>query len=616
MNALGGDAIAMLLKGVATAEAQFAALVVSTDAINFSAGANLMLLLLEAQEGNWDEIDLMVRSFQRATMALRLSKVPVVVAPAGLTLGGGCEIALHGDRVQAAAETYLGLVEAGVGLIPAGGGTKEMLARATGHLTLGPSTDLAGPVRTVFETIGFAKTSTSAAEARTLGLLRPVDRVSMNRDRVLADAKALALARVAEGYEAPVPRTAIPVGGAPVEAHPQAGRPPRPPRRAAERSRRADRPQAGARARRRLARRAGAGRASSTCSISSARRSCRCAPSRRRWRASSTRSTPASRCATDAWHHGDQGGRSAARARARHAGPLGVDDADGRRRWRAGSASPPIPSAASRARRRWSRRTPATSSGSTTRAARSAPIPWCWSASRSAAASPSTTRRGIRSGFARWCSPRRRARVHAAAGAGALAGRRRGARCRRSRWAPRDGCCPSSATSFRRGADALRFAGRMLWHVARAPMSAPRAATRDPPRPRRRRRGGRAARDRADADRHRRRRARSARPAGEHAAVSALHRRAPPSPDSTAPDTWARSRAPRPSPRWSATSSESTDDRRTRPASATSTGPPADSRRASTNRPDRRARSRWSRRRIPSSAARCTTASSTTRRRA
>ena len=218
MNALGGDAIAMLLKGVATAEAQFAALVVSTDAVNFSAGANLMLLLLEAQEGNWDEIDLFVRSFQRATMALRLAKVPVVVAPAGLALGGGCEIVLHGDRVQAAAETYLGLVEAGVGLIPAGGGTKEMLARATGHLTLGPSTDLAGPMRTVFETIGFAKTSTSAAEARTLGLLRPVDRVSMNRDRVLADAKALALARVAEGYEAPAPRTAIPVGGAPVEA--------------------------------------------------------------------------------------------------------------------------------------------------------------------------------------------------------------------------------------------------------------------------------------------------------------------------------------------------------------------------------------------------------------
>jgi 3-hydroxyacyl-CoA dehydrogenase len=218
MNALGGDAIAMLQKGVAIAEAQFAALVVSTDAVNFSAGANLMLILIEAQEGNWDEIELMVRSFQRATMGLRLSKVPVVVAPAGLALGGGCEIMLHGDRVQAAAETYTGLVEAGVGLIPAGGGTKEMIARATSHLTPGPATDLAGPIRTVFETIGFAKVSTSAADARALGLLRPVDRVSMNRDRVVADAKALALARVAEGYEAPVPRTTIPVGGAPVEA--------------------------------------------------------------------------------------------------------------------------------------------------------------------------------------------------------------------------------------------------------------------------------------------------------------------------------------------------------------------------------------------------------------
>ncbi len=218
MNAIGGDAIAMLQKGVAIAEAQFAALVVSTDAVNFSAGANLMLLLIEAQEGNWDEIDLMIRSFQRATMGLRLSRVPVVVAPAGLALGGGCEIGLHGDRVQAAAETYLGLVEAGVGLIPAGGGTKEMIARATGHLTPGPGTDLAGPMRTVFETIGFAKVSTSAADARALGLLRSADRVSMNRDRVVADAKALALARVAEGYEPPPTRTAIPVGGAPVEA--------------------------------------------------------------------------------------------------------------------------------------------------------------------------------------------------------------------------------------------------------------------------------------------------------------------------------------------------------------------------------------------------------------
>ena len=114
------------------ASQNFAALVVGNDAPNFSAGANLMLLLLEAQEGNWDEVDLMVRAFQGATMALKYADVPVVVAPAGLALGGGCEIALHGERVQAAAETYIGLVEVGVGLIPAGGGTKEMLARRDG----------------------------------------------------------------------------------------------------------------------------------------------------------------------------------------------------------------------------------------------------------------------------------------------------------------------------------------------------------------------------------------------------------------------------------------------------------------------------------------------------
>ena len=130
MNAIGGDTIQMLQAGVKEAAGRFRALVVGNDAPNFSAGANLMLLLLEAQEGNWDEIDLMVRAFQGATMALKYAEVPVVVAPAALTLGGGCEVALHADRVQAAAETYMGLVEVGVGLIPAGGGTKEMLARS------------------------------------------------------------------------------------------------------------------------------------------------------------------------------------------------------------------------------------------------------------------------------------------------------------------------------------------------------------------------------------------------------------------------------------------------------------------------------------------------------
>jgi 3-hydroxyacyl-CoA dehydrogenase len=211
MNAIGGDTIQMLQAGVKEASTNFSALVVGNDAANFSAGANLMLLLLEAQEGNWDDIDLMVRAFQGATMALKYADVPVVVAPAGLTLGGGCEIALHGDRVQAAAETYMGLVEVGVGLIPAGGGTKEMLARATAALPR--AADLLPPVQRVFETIGFAKVSTSGADAVRIGYLRDVDGVSMNRDRLIADAKARALARVPE-YVRAQPRSAIPVGGA------------------------------------------------------------------------------------------------------------------------------------------------------------------------------------------------------------------------------------------------------------------------------------------------------------------------------------------------------------------------------------------------------------------
>jgi 3-hydroxyacyl-CoA dehydrogenase len=212
MNTVGGDTIQMLDAGVKEAAANFAALVVGNDAPNFSAGANLMLLLLEAQEGNWDEIDLMVRAFQRTTQQLRYADVPVIVCPAGLTLGGGCEIALHGDRVQAAAESYIGLVEAGVGLIPAGGGTKEMLSRAVNTLP-DPRADLLPYVQRVFETIGFAKVSTSADDAVRLGFLRPVDTITMNRERVIADAKAVALERVREGYRPPEPRTSIPVGG-------------------------------------------------------------------------------------------------------------------------------------------------------------------------------------------------------------------------------------------------------------------------------------------------------------------------------------------------------------------------------------------------------------------
>ena len=212
MNAIGGDTIQMLQAGVREASRNFAALVVGNDAPNFSAGANLMLVLLEAQEENWEEIDLMVRAFQQATMALRYADVPVVVAPAGLVLGGGCEIVLHGDRVQCAGETYMGLVEVGVGLIPAGGGTKELTARAAEDMPPG-TTDYLPLVQRAFETIAFAKVSTSGPDALRLGYLKPTDAVTMNRDRLLDEAKARALQRVSEGYHPPPPRTAIPVGG-------------------------------------------------------------------------------------------------------------------------------------------------------------------------------------------------------------------------------------------------------------------------------------------------------------------------------------------------------------------------------------------------------------------
>jgi 3-hydroxyacyl-CoA dehydrogenase len=215
MNAIGGDAIAMLQAGVREAETNFRALVVGNEAVNFSAGANLLLLLLEAQEGNWDEVDLMVRSFQRATMSLKYADVPVVVAPAGLALGGGCEICLHADRIFAAAETYIGLAETGVGLIPAGGGTKEMLVRAMQACR--DKEDPLPHVQGVFETIALARVSTSAEDARRYGYLRQVDEVTMNRQRLIAGARAVALARAAD-YVKPQPPASIRVGGEGVQA--------------------------------------------------------------------------------------------------------------------------------------------------------------------------------------------------------------------------------------------------------------------------------------------------------------------------------------------------------------------------------------------------------------
>lgn len=205
MNTIGGDTIEILHAGITEAATNFSALVVANDAVNFCAGANLMLVLLTAQEGEWDDLDMIVRAFQGAMMALKTSPVPVVVAPAGLTLGGGCEMGLHADRVQAAAETYMGLVEVGVGLLPAGGGTKELLIRM-------------GNPQTAFEIIGFGKVATSGVDARKIGYLREVDGVTMNRDLLLNDAKAVALERVRAGYQPPQFRTDIKVGGPDVYA--------------------------------------------------------------------------------------------------------------------------------------------------------------------------------------------------------------------------------------------------------------------------------------------------------------------------------------------------------------------------------------------------------------
>jgi 3-hydroxyacyl-CoA dehydrogenase len=205
MNSIGGDIVAMIHAGIAQLDSDFEALVIANQAPNFSVGANLMLLLISAQEQEWDDIHMAVRQFQRVNLAIKYASRPVLVAPQGMALGGGCEISLHGARIHAAAESYLGLVEAGVGLIPGGGGTKEMLIRANEHSAGGENLDLFHALKPVFETIAMAKVSTSGEEARSLGFLRPSDLIAMNRDRQIADAKQTALAMVRAGYHPPPP---------------------------------------------------------------------------------------------------------------------------------------------------------------------------------------------------------------------------------------------------------------------------------------------------------------------------------------------------------------------------------------------------------------------------
>jgi 3-hydroxyacyl-CoA dehydrogenase len=226
MNSLGADIVSLILQTMKPGGPgdNFDAFVITNDATNFSVGANLMLLLMSVQEEEWDDVDLAIRQFQGMTQAIKFSPKPVVAGAFGLCLGGGTEISLHAAARQPHAELYTGLVEVGVGLLPGGGGCKEMLLRAVDGATaarggkisgdaLAGSIEMLEAMKRAFETIATAKVATSAHEARGLGFLSDSDRISMNRERVLSDGKNRALEMVRAGYEPPVPRTDIPAPG-------------------------------------------------------------------------------------------------------------------------------------------------------------------------------------------------------------------------------------------------------------------------------------------------------------------------------------------------------------------------------------------------------------------
>ena len=199
MNSLGDDILHMVRAGLTELETNFDAMVIGNQGEQFSVGANLMMVLLAAQEGEWDELNAAVHRYQQLNMALKYASKPVVAAPFGMALGGGCETPIHCTRIQASAELYMGLVEVGVGLIPAGGGCKELLTRSR-------------DIKKIFEQIGFAKVSSSASEARQFKYLRDGDGVSMNPERLIDDAKQLALSLV-PGHAPGAPRTDVEVSG-------------------------------------------------------------------------------------------------------------------------------------------------------------------------------------------------------------------------------------------------------------------------------------------------------------------------------------------------------------------------------------------------------------------
>jgi 3-hydroxyacyl-CoA dehydrogenase len=213
MNAIGADTIQMMQTAMKEVKEKFDGLVIGNQGENFSVGANLMLLLFEIQDENWDQIDEYLKIFQNTFMAFKYFEKPVMAAPFGLTLGGGCELCLASAGIRAFAETYMGLVELGVGLIPAAGGTKEMLLRCMEGIPPGVSTDLFPFVRQAFETVAMARVSTSAKEAQKLGYMRNTDCTTVNRDYLIHDAKRTVLRMAEEGYLPPRPRNQIKVLG-------------------------------------------------------------------------------------------------------------------------------------------------------------------------------------------------------------------------------------------------------------------------------------------------------------------------------------------------------------------------------------------------------------------
>jgi 3-hydroxyacyl-CoA dehydrogenase len=211
MNSMGAEVIEGINTAISMAEKSFKGLVIGNEGGNFSAGANLAMLFMFAGDQEYDEINLMIAQFQNTMMRARFSSVPVVVAPHNMALGGGCELSLHADAIQAHAELYMGLVEVGVGLIPAGGGTKEMTLRFSDRLISG-DVEL-NHLQEYFMNIATAKVATSAEEARSLGYLKKNDGITLNRKRVLADAKAKVIALYDAGYTQPVEKTNIKVLG-------------------------------------------------------------------------------------------------------------------------------------------------------------------------------------------------------------------------------------------------------------------------------------------------------------------------------------------------------------------------------------------------------------------